>query len=64
MQALQSVKNLSRMLEDAYATGVAVLGQYAIQQDRLKSAQRKAYGADLFSSYLYLCCANFDLFVM
>jgi Golgi SNAP receptor complex protein 2 len=43
MQALQSAKNSSRMLEDAYATGVAVLGQYAVQRDRLKSAQRKAY---------------------
>ncbi|XP_024388797.1 membrin-11 [Physcomitrium patens] len=43
MQALQSAKNSSRMLDDAYATGVAVLGQYAVQRDRLKSAQRKAY---------------------
>lgn len=31
------------MLDEAYATGVAVLSQYAVQRDRLKSAQRKAY---------------------
>lgn len=31
------------MLDEAYATGVAVLGSYAAQRDRLKSAQRKAY---------------------
>lgn len=43
MQALQSAKNSSRMIDDAYATGVAVLAQYAVQRDRLKSAQRKAY---------------------
>jgi Golgi SNAP receptor complex protein 2 len=43
MQALQSAKNSSRMLDEAYATGVAVLSQYAVQRDRLKSAQRKAY---------------------
>lgn len=43
MRAVQSAKNSSRMLDDAYATGVAVLAQYAVQRDRLKSAQRKAY---------------------
>lgn len=43
MQAVQSARNSSRMLEEAYATGVAVLGSYAVQRDRLKSAQRKAY---------------------
>ncbi|KAI8569032.1 hypothetical protein RHMOL_Rhmol02G0246800 [Rhododendron molle] len=41
-QAMQSARNSSRMLEESYATGVAILGQYAGQRDRLKSAQRKA----------------------
>ncbi|KAM0938688.1 putative GOSR2/Membrin/Bos1 [Dioscorea sansibarensis] len=41
-QALQSARNSSMMLEDAYATGVAVLSKYAEQRDRLKRAQRKA----------------------
>ena len=35
-QALQSARNSSMMLEDAYATGVAVLSKYAEQRDRLK----------------------------
>lgn len=42
-QSLQSARNSSRMLDDAFATGTAVLAQYAIQKDRLKQAQRKAY---------------------
>ncbi|XP_039137776.1 membrin-11-like [Dioscorea cayenensis subsp. rotundata] len=41
-QALQSARNSSMMLEEAYATGVAVLSKYAEQRDRLKRAQRKA----------------------
>ena len=36
MQALQSTKNSSRMLEEAYATGVAILAKYSEQGDRLK----------------------------
>jgi Golgi SNAP receptor complex protein 2 len=40
---MQSVHNSSRMLDDAFATGTAVLAQFAIQRDRLKQAQRKAY---------------------
>lgn len=43
MQALQSAKNSSRILNETLATGVAVLGSYAVQRDRLKAAQRKAY---------------------
>ncbi|KAG5517330.1 hypothetical protein RHGRI_037922 [Rhododendron griersonianum] len=41
-QAMQSARNSSRMLEESYATGVAILSQYAGQRDRLKRAQRKA----------------------
>ncbi|KAL6977882.1 Membrin-11 [Sarracenia purpurea var. burkii] len=41
-QALQSARNSSRMLEESYATGVAILAQYAGQRERLKRAQRKA----------------------
>ncbi|CAK9221158.1 unnamed protein product [Sphagnum troendelagicum] len=42
-QSMQSVHNSARMLDDAFATGTAVLAQFAIQRDRLKQAQRKAY---------------------
>uniref|UniRef100_A0A0C9S4X6 Membrin n=1 Tax=Wollemia nobilis TaxID=56998 RepID=A0A0C9S4X6_9CONI len=41
-QAMQSVRNSSSVLEEAYATGVAVLAKYSEQRDRLKQAQRKA----------------------
>ncbi|KAL3505730.1 hypothetical protein ACH5RR_031112 [Cinchona calisaya] len=41
-QAMQSVQTSSRMLEDAYATGVAILSKYSEQRDHLKRAQRKA----------------------
>jgi Golgi SNAP receptor complex protein 2 len=41
-QVMQSVQNSSRMLEDAFAAGTAVLAKYADQRDRLKAAQRKA----------------------
>ncbi|KAL2553905.1 Membrin-11 [Forsythia ovata] len=41
-QAVQSVRNSSRMLEEAYATGIAVLSKYSEQRDHLKGAQRKA----------------------
>ncbi|XP_068638338.1 membrin-11-like isoform X1 [Aristolochia californica] len=41
-QAMQSAHNSSRMLDEAYATGVAILGKYAEQRDYLKRAQRKA----------------------
>ncbi|WOK99463.1 hypothetical protein Cni_G08175 [Canna indica] len=41
-QAMQSARNSSMMLEEAYNTGVAVLAKYAEQRDRLKRAQRKA----------------------
>ncbi|KAI5062029.1 hypothetical protein GOP47_0022568 [Adiantum capillus-veneris] len=42
MQAMQSAKSSSRMLDEAYATGAAVLVKYAEQRERLKHAQRKA----------------------
>lgn len=35
-QAMQSARNSSMMLEEAYTTGVAVLSKYAEQRDRLK----------------------------
>eukprot|EP00249_Psilotum_nudum_P015020 c25123_g2_i1 orf=97-792(+) len=41
-QAIQAAKNSSRMIDEAYATGTAVLAKYAEQRDRLKRAQRKA----------------------
>ncbi|KAG6469719.1 membrin-11-like [Zingiber officinale] len=41
-QAMESARNSSIMLEEAYATGVAVLSKYSEQRDRLKRAQKKA----------------------
>ncbi|CAM6101236.1 unnamed protein product [Calypogeia fissa] len=41
-QVLQSAQNSSRMLDDAFAAGAAVLAKYSDQRDRLKAAQRKA----------------------
>ncbi|KAK4851257.1 hypothetical protein QYF36_013662 [Acer negundo] len=41
-QAMQSVRNSSRMLQESFATGTAILTKYAEQRDRLKNAQRKA----------------------
>lgn len=41
-KAMQSARNSHMMLDEAYATGVAVLSKYAEQRDRLKRAQRKA----------------------
>ncbi|XP_072955497.1 membrin-11-like [Typha angustifolia] len=41
-QAMQSARNSSMMLEEAYSTGVAILSSYSVQRDRLKRAQRKA----------------------
>lgn len=35
-QAMQSARNSSLMLDEAYATGVAVLSKYAEQRERLK----------------------------
>lgn len=35
-QAMQSARNSSLMLDDAYNTGVAILTKYADQRDRLK----------------------------
>ncbi|KAH9322346.1 hypothetical protein KI387_016985, partial [Taxus chinensis] len=35
-QAMQSARNSSSMLDEAYSTGVAVLSKYAEQRDRLK----------------------------
>ncbi|CAM0875603.1 unnamed protein product [Alopecurus aequalis] len=41
-QAMQSARTSSRMLDEAFDTGVAILNKYSDQRDRLKSAQRKA----------------------
>ncbi|XP_031270230.1 membrin-11-like [Pistacia vera] len=41
-QAMQSVRNSSRMLQESFATGTAILAKYAEQRERLKKAQRKA----------------------
>lgn len=35
-QAMQSARSSSRMLDEAYETGVAILHKYADQRDRLK----------------------------
>lgn len=40
-QAMQSAHNSSRMLEEAYSTGVAILSKFAEQRQSMKSAQRK-----------------------
>ncbi|KAH6797493.1 membrin 11 [Perilla frutescens var. hirtella] len=41
-QAMESVRRSSRLLEESFATGVAVLSKYSEQRDHLKRAQRKA----------------------
>ncbi|CAA0822574.1 Membrin-11 [Striga hermonthica] len=41
-QAMESVHRSSRVLEDTFATGVAILSKYSEQRDHLKRAQRKA----------------------
>ncbi|GAB2271010.1 Membrin-11 [Dionaea muscipula] len=41
-QALQSMRNSARMMEEAYSTGVAILSKFSEQRERMKSAQRKA----------------------
>lgn len=35
-QAMQSARNSARMLEESYATGVAILSKYSEQRERLK----------------------------
>lgn len=35
-QAMNSVKNSKRMLEESFSSGVAILSKYAEQRDRLK----------------------------
>lgn len=35
-QAMQSARNSSRMLEESFATGVAILSKYSEQRERLK----------------------------
>ncbi|GMP35573.1 hypothetical protein CsSME_00007955 [Camellia sinensis var. sinensis] len=39
-QAMQSARSSARMLEESYATGVAILSQYAGQRERLKRRLR------------------------
>eukprot|EP00249_Psilotum_nudum_P015019 c25123_g1_i1 orf=50-835(+) len=41
-QAMQSARNSSNMIDEAYATGTAVLAKFAEQRDWLKHAQCKA----------------------
>ncbi|KAL6519293.1 hypothetical protein OROGR_018613 [Orobanche gracilis] len=41
-QAMESVRRSSKVLEDTFATGVAILSKYSEQRDHLKRAQRKA----------------------
>ncbi|PON78019.1 GOSR2/Membrin/Bos [Parasponia andersonii] len=42
VHARQSIRNSSRLLEEATATGEAILFKYSEQRERLKRAQRKA----------------------
>ncbi|KAL6507088.1 hypothetical protein OROHE_021987 [Orobanche hederae] len=41
-QAMESVRRSSKVLDDTFATGVAILSKYSEQRDHLKRAQRKA----------------------
>ncbi|XWS65444.1 hypothetical protein CRYUN_Cryun05aG0113000 [Craigia yunnanensis] len=41
-QAMQSVRNLSRMLQESFVNGTAILSKYAVERECLKRAQRKA----------------------
>ncbi|KAF2324490.1 hypothetical protein GH714_014788 [Hevea brasiliensis] len=41
-QAMQSVQNSKRMLQESLSTGTAILSKYSEQRERLKNAQRKA----------------------
>ncbi|KAF2306880.1 hypothetical protein P3X46_034777 [Hevea brasiliensis] len=41
-QAMQSVQNSKRMLQESLSTGSAILSKYSEQRERLKNAQRKA----------------------
>ncbi|XP_073298116.1 membrin-11-like [Primulina huaijiensis] len=41
-QASESVRRSSQLLEDTFATGVAILSKYSEQREHLKRAQRKA----------------------
>lgn len=41
-QASESVSRSSQLLEDTFATGVAILSKYSEQREHLKRAQRKA----------------------
>ncbi|OAY41894.1 membrin-11 [Manihot esculenta] len=41
-QAMQSVQNSKRMLQESLSTGAAILSKYSEQRERLKNAQRKA----------------------
>ncbi|XP_073145499.1 membrin-11-like [Henckelia pumila] len=41
-QASESVRRSSQLLEDTFASGVAILSKYSEQRERLKRAQRKA----------------------
>ena len=47
-QALQSIKTSSHMLDEAYATGAAVLVKYAEQRDRLKVGSNQFLSNDAF----------------
>ena len=40
-QAMQSARTSSRMLDEAYETGVAILHKYADQRDRLKVKKKR-----------------------
>ncbi|KAH9626762.1 hypothetical protein KSS87_022076 [Heliosperma pusillum] len=40
-QAFQAARNSSRMLEEAYSTGVAILSKFSEQRESMKSAHRK-----------------------
>ena len=58
VQAMEKVKSSSRMLEDAYATGVAILSKYSEQRDHLKVPNQSNLFICLYGDR-FLCCDAF-----
>ncbi|KAF7150148.1 hypothetical protein RHSIM_Rhsim02G0196100 [Rhododendron simsii] len=60
-QAMQSARNSSRMREESYATGVAILAQYAGQRVRLKVSvlRQLLFMATYKHTYMYTCARLF-----
>lgn len=54
-QAMQSVRNSSRMLQESFATGTAILAKYAEQRERLKVL---SFISCAYSHALTYACVN------